>query len=163
MGEKPVFLTAEGRIKLAEELSYLVEVKRPGVADRIRAAKEFGDTTDDADFEEAKNEQAFIEGRILTLEKMLSHAVIIEHDSRHDVVRLGATVTVAFQSGDPDVNGDGDTARYTIVGSAEANPLAGRISNESPVGQALLGRRVGEAVDVRVPAGTVRFQVVSIE
>ena len=155
MSEKAVYLTPEGRAKLQEELRYLLEVKRPEIAERIKAAKEFGDTTDNADFEEAKNEQAFVEGRILTLEKMLSNAVMIDNSNlTRDVVRLGSRVTVVDQ--------DGTSEQYIIVGSAEVNPLEGKISNESPVGRALLGRRPGESVEVLVPAGKLRFTIAEI-
>ena len=157
MHDKPVFLTPEGRAKLEAELKHLRDVKRPEVAERIRAAKEFSDTTDNAEFDEAKNEQAFVEGRILTLEKLLANAVLIDSDqaAAHDVVRLGSRVRV--------VNEDGQSEVYTIVGSAEASPRHGRISNESPVGQALLGRRIGDAVEVVAPAGIIRLSVASIE
>lgn len=155
MSEKAVYLTPEGRSKLQEELRYLLEVKRPEIAERIKAAKDFGDTTDNADFEEAKNEQAFVEGRILTLEKMLSNAVMIDSTNQaRDVVRLGSRVTVVDQ--------DGTSEQYIIVGSAEVNPLEGKISNESPVGRALLGRRPGESVEVLVPAGKLRFTISEI-
>ncbi len=157
MHEKPVFLTPEGRAKLEAELKFLREQRRPEVAERIKASKEFSDTTDNAEFDEAKNEQAFVEGRILTLEKMLANAVMIdgEHAATHDIVRLGSTVKVADEEGESEV--------YTIVGSAEASPRHGKISNESPVGRALLGRRVGDTVEVVVPAGVLRYQIAAIE
>jgi len=157
MHDKPVFLTPEGRAKLEAELKHLRDVRRPEVAERIKAAKEFSDTTDNAEFDEAKNEQAFVEGRILTLEKLLANAVLIdsEQSAAHDVVRLGSRVTVIDEEGQPEV--------YTIVGSAEASPRQGRISNESPVGRALLGRRIGDAVEVVVPAGVLRLSVTAIQ
>ena len=155
MYDKPVFLTQEGRDKLETELKHLRDVRRPQVAERIKTAKEFSDTMDNAEFEEAKNEQAFVEGRILTLEKMIANAVIIESDHGHETVKLGSSVTV--------VDEEGERVEYTIVGSAEVNPRQGKISNESPVGRALLGRRVGEQIEVVVPAGVLRLSVVSID
>jgi transcription elongation factor GreA len=155
MHDKPVYLTPEGRAKLEAELKHLREVRRPEVADRIRVSKEFSDNTDNADYEEAKNEQAFVEGRILTLEKMLAHAVPITADhASHDIVRLGSDVTV--------VADDGESELYTIVGSAEVDPTNGKISNESPVGRALLGKHVGEVIEVKIPAGTLKLQISKI-
>lgn len=155
MFEKPVFLTREGRAKLEAELKTLREVRRPEIAERIRTAKEFSDADDNAEFDEAKNEQAFIEGRILTLEKMIANAVIIETNHDHDVVRLGSKVIVA--------DADGEKEEYTIVGTAEVDPRHGRISNESPVGRALLGRKKGDRVEVVVPAGVLQFEIVEID
>src|ERR1700730_14525895 len=155
MHDKPVYLTPEGRAKLELELKHLREVRRPEVAERIRVSKEFSDNTDNADYEEAKNEQAFVEGRVLTLEKMLAHAVPIyaDHDL-HDTVRLGSDVSV--------VTDDGENEKYTIVGSAEVDPANGRISNESPVGHALLGRHIGDVVEVKIPAGVLRLEISAI-
>lgn len=155
MYEKPVFLTREGRAKLEAELKMLREVRRPEVAERIKTAKEFSDTDDNAEFEEAKNEQAFVEGRIRTLEKMIANAVIIENNHDHDVVRLGSRVIVA----DP----DGQKEEYTIVGTAEVDPRHGRISNESPVGRALLGRKKGDRVEIVVPAGVLQLEILEID
>jgi transcription elongation factor GreA len=157
MHDKPVFLTPEGRARLEGELKHLRDVRRPEVAERIKAAKEFADTTDNAEFEEAKNEQAFVEGRILTIEKMLANAVLIDSEQAalHDIVRLGSRVTVVDEEGESEI--------YSIVGSAEASPRQGRISNESPVGRALLGRRIGDTVEVVVPAGVVKFRVTAIQ
>jgi len=156
MHDKPVFLTPEGRAKLEAELKQLREVRRPEVAEQIRSSKEFTDTDDNAEFEEAKNEQAFVEGRILTLEKLLANAVIIEANHQvHDAVGLGLTVTVLDE--------DGEAEKYTIVGSAEVDALNGRISNESPVGRALLGKRVGDVVEVNTPNGALRLTVSAIE
>ena len=156
MHDKPVFLTPEGRAKLEAELKQLREVRRPEVAEQIRSSKEFTDTDDNAEFEEAKNEQAFVEGRILTLEKLLANAVIIEANHQvHDAVGLGLTVTVRDE--------DGEAEKYTIVGSAEVDAIHGRISNESPVGRALLGKRVGDVVEVNTPNGALRLTVSAIE
>ncbi len=153
MVDKPVPLTREGLSKLEQELEHLRTVKRQEVADRIHQAKELASTQNNAEYDDAKNEQAFVEGRILTLEKMVQNATIIEerHSSR---VELGSKVTV--------VNGDGKDLHYTIVGSAEASPKDGRISNESPVGRALLGKSVGQEVQVDVPAGVLRLTITAI-
>jgi transcription elongation factor GreA len=157
MPDKPVFLTTEGRAHIEAELEQLRSVKRPEVLERIRAAKEFTDTTDNAELEEAKNEQAFVEGRILTLEHMLANAVMIngDHAGHRDAVGLGSTVTVADEEGESSV--------YTIVGFAEASPAEGRISNESPVGRAIMGRRPGDRVEVVTPGGVLKIRIVSID
>jgi transcription elongation factor GreA len=154
MVSKPVPLTREGLAKLEGELDYLRTVRRQEVADRIHQAKELASTQNNAEYDDAKNEQAFVEGRILTLEKMIQNAVIIEerHSSR---VELGSKVSV--------VTADGKEEHYTIVGSAEASPKDGRISNESPVGRALLGKSVGEEVQVQVPAGVLRLSITVID
>ena len=154
MVSKPVPLTREGLVKLERELDYLRTVRRQEVADRIHQAKELASTQNNAEYDDAKNEQAFVEGRILTLEKMIQNAVIIEehHSSR---VELGSKVSVA--------TADGKEEHYTIVGSAEASPKNGRISNESPVGRALLGKSVGEEVQVQVPAGVLRLTITVID
>jgi transcription elongation factor GreA len=150
----PTFLTPEGHEKLQKELVYLRMVKRVEIAEHIRIAKEDGDLSENAGYDAAKSEQAFVEGRILTLEEMLKHAQIIENDGHTDSVSLGSTVTVQEVSYGPE--------SFQIVGSAEVNPSEGRISNESPLGQALLGRRVGETVEVNAPGGISTFQVLEI-
>lgn len=155
MPQRPVFLTQEGKAKLEEELRVLRDVRRKEVAERIHAAKEFSDAVDNAEFEEAKNEQAFVEGKIRELENILDHAIIIDHTAQHDMVRVGSQVTL--------VNEEGKEENFTIVGSAEANPKLGKISNESPVGKALLGRRPGEEVQIIVPAGVIRYIVKDID
>jgi len=156
MDEKETFLTPEGLRKLEEELEHLKVVKRKEVAERIKQAKDFGDLSENSEYEDAKNEQAFIEGRILTVETMLrSVRVIDNHDVRSDVVTIGSTVRVTDESG--------EDLSYTIVGSAEADPVNDKISNESPVGRALLGKRKGQAVTVQVPAGTIRYTIKAIK
>lgn len=157
MPDKPVFLTPEGRAKLESELKHLREVKRLEVAERIKASKEFSDTIENSEFDEAKNEQAFVEGRVLTVEKLLANAVIIETDASplHDVVRIGSKVTLADE--------EEESVVYFIVGSTEASPRHGRISNESPVGRALLGRRVGDEIEAVAPAGTVHYKITAID
>jgi transcription elongation factor GreA len=156
MNEKATILTPEGLRKLEEELEFLKTVKRKEVAERIKQSKEFGDLMENSEYEDAKNEQAFIEGRILTLEGMLRNArVINNHDVRSDVVTIGSTVKLQDEAG--------EELNYTIVGSPEADPLHDRISNESPVGRALLGRRRGDKVTVKAPAGTIRYTIKAIK
>jgi len=155
MAEKPIFLTPEGRAKLEAELENLRTVRRAQVAERIHSAKEEGDIMENSAYDEAKNEQAFVEGRILQLEAMLSNAQIIEGGGPEDVVRVGSTVTIQEEAQAPE--------KYTIVGAAEANPKQGRISNESPLGQALLNRKPGDEVRVNAPAGMLTFRVLKIE
>jgi len=156
MAEKPVPLTKEGLAKLQEELGFLITVRRPQIAHRIQEAKELTSAQNNAEFDDAKNEQAFVEGRILTLERIIQNSTLIDEEEAHhsNRVRLGSTVTVATQ--------DGLEQQYTIVGSAEAAPNQGRISNESPVGRALLDKRVGDEVKVKAPAGTLRFTITAI-
>jgi transcription elongation factor GreA len=157
MTEQQTFLTREGLKKLEEELEYLRTVRRAQVAERLHDAQEDGELIENAEYEDAKNEQAFVEGRILALESMLSNAVIIQDTGPEGVVSLGSKVTIreSVSSGKPEV--------YQLVGAAEANPKQGRISNESPLGKALLGRRVGDEVKVNAPAGTLSFRIVAIE
>ncbi len=155
MEEKQVFLTPEGRRKLEEELEYLINVKRPEVAELIRAAKAEGDIMESAGYDEAKTQQAFLEGRILTIQRMLENAVIIEENGPADVVRIGSYVTVVESGGEPET--------FRIVGSAEADPANGFISNESPLGKALLNHRVGDEVSVETPGGTLHFRITEIK
>ncbi|HXG39334.1 MAG TPA: transcription elongation factor GreA [Candidatus Limnocylindrales bacterium] len=153
MNTKPTYLSREGLERLRAELQEMVNVRRPEIAQRIHDAKEHGDLMENAEYEDAKNEQAFVEGRIAALEALIKNATIIEHHAA-DHVQIGSTVTV---------EGDHGTERFTIVGSAEAKPSEGRISNESPVGRALLGRKKGDKVVVRVPAGNYTYTIVEIE
>lgn len=155
MPQKQVFLTPEGLAKLAAELEHLQTVRRHEVAQRIQQSKELAGTANNAEYEDAKNEQAFVEGRILTLETIIKNATIIQAGkSPPDIVQIGSSVTVLTQ--------DGEQEHYVIVGSAEANPKQGKISNESPVGHALLGKRIGEEVEVQVPAGSLKLAIVGI-
>ena len=150
------FLTREGLKKLEEELQHLRNVRRVEVAERLHKAMEDGEIEENAEYEDAKNEQSFVEGRILQLESMLNNAAIIEDQSGHDgMVHLGSKVTVKENGGKPEV--------YAIVGPAEANPKDGRISNESPLGRALLDHKVGEDVKVNAPDGVLTFRIVSID
>ena len=155
--KKEILLTQEGYAKLEEEVEYLKAVKRREVADRIKVAISFGDISENAEYDEAKNEQAQMEERILKLENMIRNAVIID-ESKIDVniVTIGSIVKVN------DIE-FGEQVEYTIVGSAEADPYEGRISNESPVGKALLGKTVGVVVDVHVPDGTAKFEILEIK
>jgi len=156
VSDQTTYLTREGLKKLQEELEYLKTVKRQEVAERLHAAMDEGDIDENAEYDEAKNEQAFVEGRILTLEAMLKNYVLIEEQAKdNDEVSLGNIVTV--------VEGDNPTEKYHIVGAAEADPTRGRISNESPLGKALLGRRVGDTVQVSAPAGLLTFRITQIE
>lgn len=155
MTQKPVFLTPAGLAKIEGELIHLRDVRRQEVVERMHQAMHAGGATDDAEYEDAKNEQAFVEGRIRTLEILLKNAQVISASGEPDeVVRIGSTVLVREEAGDEE--------EYTIVGSAEAQPRDGRISNESPVGRALLGRRPGDEVQVLVPAGLLRFRIISV-
>ena len=156
MDEKETILTPEGLRKLEDELGFLKSVKRKEVAERIKQSKEFGDLMENSEYEDAKNEQAFVEGLILTLEGMLRNAKVIDnHDVRSDVVTVGSTVRLHDESG--------VELTYTIVGSPEADPLHDKISNESPVGRALLGKRRGATVTVKAPGGTIRYTIKAIK
>jgi transcription elongation factor GreA len=154
MPERAVYLTREGFKKFEEELEQLRTVKRPRVAERIRQAKEFTDTVDNAEYDEAKSEQSFVEGRIQELEAALANAQIIGEGPHSDVIGLGSRVTVK--------DDEGIEERYTIVGSVEADPRHGMISNESPVGRALLGKRAGEHASVVAPGGSFELVVVEV-
>ena len=157
MVDHPVPITAQGLHKLEEELERLKHERRPEVAERIRQAKELASTQNNAEYDDAKNEQAFVEGRILTLEKMLQDATIIDEDKAHHAtkVQIGSTVHVSEGAGKK-------SHQYTIVGPAEVDAKEGMISNESPVGRALLGKAVGDAVQVDAPRGVVRYTVTKI-
>jgi transcription elongation factor GreA len=156
MKEKEVILTVEGLKKLEDELEHLKSVKRREVAERIKQAIGFGDISENSEYEDAKNEQAFIEGSILTLEKMLRNAKIIDDENLDTrVVSIGSTVLLKDLE-------SGDEFTYTIVGSVEANPGANKISNESPVGKAILGQSKDHIVEVSVPAGQLKYQIMDI-
>lgn len=156
MPERENFLTPEGLAKLEEELEHLRTVRRQEVAERIQKAKELRSTVTSPEYEDAKNEQGFVEGRILELEKIIKNAKVIQHDTVNlDFVEVGNEVKVQLQ--------DDTEEHYTIVGSAEANPGEGRISNESPMGKALLDKRVGDEVEVEAPAGTLKLKILEIK
>jgi transcription elongation factor GreA len=156
MAEKAVPMTKDGIERLEKELEHLRNVRRPEVAERIHAAKELASAQNNAEYEEAKNEQAFVEGRIMTLQHLLQNATIIDEEAAHhaSLVQIGSTVHVQ--------DADGKAIEYTIVGAAEARPTGGLISNESPVGMALLGKRVGDQVQISVPKGVLRLTVTGI-
>jgi transcription elongation factor GreA len=156
MKEKEVMLTIEGLKKLEHELEQLKSVRRREVAERIKQAIEFGDISENSEYEDAKNDQAFIEGRILTLEKMLRNAKIIDDENiGTEVVSIGSKVLLK------DLEYE-DEFEYAIVGSIEADPSAFKISNESPVGKAILGQSKGSIVEVNVPAGVLKYQIIDI-
>jgi transcription elongation factor GreA len=155
-GIKNIFVKEEGRAKREEELQHLYEVRRPEVASRIQAAKEEGDISENAGYEEAKREQAFVEGRVLTIEGMLKNVEIIQNEGPSDEVRLGTRVTVVEDGGS-------EKEVYQIVGSVEADVASGYISNESPLGESLMGRSVGDSVSVEAPSGTLAFKIVALE
>lgn len=152
---KPVYLTPEGKKKLEDELDYLLTVRRTEVAQEIQSAKEEGDISENSAYDEAKAAQAFLEGRIQTLEAQLKEAIIIKPTENNTEVVLGSTVTVVE-------DGENEQETYTIVGSAESNPGLGNISNESPIGSALLGKKVGHVVTVQTPSGKITFKIVKI-
>jgi len=153
--EKEVILTLEGLRKLEEELEHSKTSKRQEIAKRIKEAIAFGDISENSEYDDAKNEQGFIEGRIITLEKMLRNARVIDEVEGTEFVALGAKVRLK----DMDF---GDEEDYFIVGSAEADPFTYKISNESPVGKAALGQTIGAIIEVDVPAGLLSYQIVNI-
>ena len=155
MAEKEVILTLTGLKKLEEELEHSKTVKRREVAERIKQAIGFGDISENSEYDDAKNQQGFIEGRIITLEKMLRNTRVIDEVEGTEFVALGAKVR--FKDMD-----FGDEEEYCIVGSAEADPFAYKISNESPVGKAALGQTTGAVIEVNVPAGLLSYQIISI-
>lgn len=154
--EKEVVLTRSGLQKIEQELEHLRTVHRREVADRIRDSKQFGELSENSEYEDAKTEQAFVEGRIIELKRILQNAHVIEDDDVHtDVVGVGSRVTVRDMA-------TKDEWEYTIVGSVEADPSEDRISYESPVGEALIDRKVGEIVSVQIPEGTAKYKIVKI-
>lgn len=154
--EREVVLTEQGLKRIREELDHLRTVHRREVADRIRDSKEFGELSENSEYEDAKMEQAFVEGRILELKRVLQTAYVIPESEIHtDVVGVGCKVQVCDLE-------SGDEWEYSIVGSAEADPAEERISNESPVGEALLGHKVGDVVDVEIPMGAAQYKIIRI-
>lgn len=153
--DKVVYLTPQGKQRFTAELRELQTVRRHEVEEQIRRAKEFSDTVDNAEYEEAKQEQAFVEGRILELERLLATAKLIEEPTtKMDFVRMGAHIRV--------VDPEGDEETYYLVGSSEADPRKGLISNESPIGRALIGKRIGDEVTVVAPAGAFMLKILDI-
>jgi transcription elongation factor GreA len=151
----PTYLTPEGKQKLEEELKLLTTTKRKELAERLNFAIKQGDLSENADYTAAKEDQAFLEGRIRTLENMLRHVSIIE-DQTGGAVRIGSRVTVKEVGSD-------DDETFNIVGAAEANPVNGKISNESPLGRALIDRHIGDEVQIDAPGGKITFKIVAIE
>ena len=153
--EKQFPMTVAGKRKLEEELEVLKTVKRKEVVERIKIARSFGDLSENSEYDSAKEDQAFVEGRISTIESMIRNAVIIEEEDNNDVVSSGKTVTFVEIP-------DGDEESYTIVGSAEADPLEGLISNDSPIAKGLLGKTTGDKVKILTPGGEMDVEIISI-
>lgn len=157
MADKPAYLTREGLANLEAELEELTTVGRKDIADRINAAKELGDISESGEYEDAKNQQALLEGRIRDIKNTLSRAQMIDEENGHtNEVKVGGRVTVR-------IDGEDEEETWTIVGSTEANPQQGKISNESPFGAALLGKRPRQKVTVSTPSGTIKMTVVKIQ
>lgn len=155
--EKKYPMTASGKEKLQEELEFLKTVKRKEVVERIKIARSYGDLSENSEYDSAKEDQAFVEGKISTLESMIRNAVIITEDELNtDEVQLGKTVTFKELP-------DGDEETYTIVGSAEANPMEGLISNDSPIAKALIGRSKDEEVEIVTPGGKMSVVILEIK
>ncbi|NLG28511.1 MAG: transcription elongation factor GreA [Chloroflexi bacterium] len=148
------FLTSEGHEKLREELVYLRDVRRQEVAKTLKLAVEDGDLNENAGYDEAKREQAFVEGRIQEIETILANSQLLDMAATYTVAALGADITIVEDGCAPET--------YTIVGRTEADPSNGRISNESPLGKALLGRKIGDKVEVATPGGKLQFKIVDI-
>ena len=154
--QQPVYLTVEGVENLRRELAHLVSVKRPALAERLRKAIQQGDLSENADYTTAKEEQGFLEGRIMQIEAMLRNTVIIQEDGPKDEVTLGSLVVVVEE-------GTEDAETFRIVGPAEADPANNKLSDKSPLGRALLGRRVGDTVIANTPGGGIVFRIISIQ
>ncbi len=155
MEEKQVLLTPEGLRKYEEELDYLKNVRRHEIAERIKVAISFGDISENSEYEDAKNEQAFIEGKIADLEKKLSNVKLIEDHAEADEVSIGSRVILE------DVE-MGESVQYTIVGSMEADPSQNKISNESPVGRSIIGKKIGSEVEVETPGGVLLYRILGV-
>ena len=156
MSEQEVILTREGLKQLEDELENLRTVKRAEVKERLKEAIALGDLSENSEYDDAKNEQAFMEGRILELERMIRNAKVIDEDAHQE-----GTVTVGSLVKVKDIEFD-EINEYRLVGTVEADPMNNRISNESPVGRALLGRKKGEIVDVEVPAGIIKYEILEV-
>lgn len=155
--EKTYPMTLEGKQKLEEELNTLKTAKRAEVIQRIKIARGFGDLSENSEYESAKDEQSFVEGRIKTLEQMLNHAEIIDNgDIAADEIAVGKTVTFKELP-------DEEPETYTIVGAAEADPFSGKISNESPIAKGLVGHKLGEDVEIETPGGTMKVKIVEVK
>ncbi|MFS0751358.1 transcription elongation factor GreA [Oceanobacillus sp. 1P07AA] len=155
--EKSYYMTQEGKDKLEEELHYLKTDRRQEVVERIKVARDFGDLSENSEYDAAKDEQAFVEQRITQVEKMIRNAVIIENDNDNpNIVSLGKSVSFVELP-------DGDEETYKIVGSAEADPFEGKISNDSPMATSLLGKEIGEEVTVVTPGGDIDVRITNVE
>jgi transcription elongation factor GreA len=155
MEPAPTYLTPEGKLKLEEEYLFLTTTKRQELADRLNFAIKQGDLSENADYIMAKEDQAFLEGRIRTIEVMMRNVVMIKEETG-GAVRIGSHITVKEV-------GTNDDEHFTIVGAAEANPMGGKISNESPLGKQLIGKSIGDQVEVDAPGGKIKFKIVAIE
>lgn len=154
MNQEPLYVTKEGLDKLRTELKDLVEVKRPEVAKRILAARENGDISENAEYDSARQEQSYVEGRISELEEIIKNAKITDGSKKKDNVGVGCVVTVHI---------DGDEETFHIVGAPEANPIEKKISHESPLGQALMGKKIGEKIEVEAPVGKLIYTILKID
>lgn len=154
--QKKYIMTYEGIKKLEDELEFLKTVKRKDITEKIKVALSFGDLSENSEYDEAKNEQAFVEGRILQLENMLKNADILDESEIHsDIINVGSVVKAKDLE-------FGDVDEYTIVGSAEADPMENKISNESPVGKSFMGKKVGDIVEVAIPDGVSKYEIMEI-
>lgn len=151
---KTNYLTKEGRENLEKELEELKTNKRKEISAKIKEAKEYGDLSENSEYEEAKNQQAFVEGRIAEVEHILKNSVLINNKGSKDCINVGCSVTCEIE---------GELNEFIIVGSTEANPLEGKISNESPIGKALLSKKVGDEIEVEVPAGKIIYKIKKIQ
>jgi len=149
-------MTQEGYDKLVEELEHYKKVKRPEVIEKIKVARSFGDLSENSEYDAAKDEQGFIEQRILEMEQMIRYAVIIELDEKSSAIRLGNTVTYQELP-------NGATETYKIVGSAEANPIEGKISNDSPIAKGIIGKKLNEEVVIPTPGGEMKIRIIDIQ
>ncbi len=156
MSDESTYLTEQGAQELREELDNLVNVRRPALADKLREAREMGDLSENADYIDAKEQQAFLEGRIQQIEYILREATIVSEGQHTGAVHVGSRVTVVEEGAE-------DSEVYLIVGAAEASPAEGKVSHESPLGKALMGRSAGDTVTVEAPAGVLRFTIQSVE
>ena len=154
MSKKDILLTSEGFLELEEELNNLKNVRRPRVIEAIKDARAQGDLSENADYDAARNEQAEVEGRIKQIEFMLANAQIIEKSSNH-TVDLGSTVTISYVD-------DDEEAVYSIVGRMEADPFENKISNESPIGKAIIGKKEGDTINVESPTGSYQIKIVKV-
>ena len=151
---QPIYLTPEGEAKLKAELAELTGSRREELAQRLRSAIQMGDLSENADYHKAKEDQAFLEGRIQEIEAILRMATIVEKQ-KSDVVMVGSRVTVQEEGSDPET--------FSMVGAKEADPRNGKISNESPIGSALMGRKAGETVEAQTPGGSIKFKIIKVE